>query len=130
MIRYTLICDKDHSFESWFASADAFDTLNASGHVACVACGSTHVSKTIMAPAVKNGLTTPQDPHLAALRDKIEASSDYVGENFATEARAMHDGEKPDRAIYGQANATDARKLREDGIPVLPLPFMPRKRSN
>ena len=130
MIRYTLKCSSDHSFESWFASADAFDALARAGHVACAACGSTEVSKTIMAPAVKGALTSEKPNELEILRDKIEATSDYVGDNFATEARAIHDGEKPDRAIYGQANAEDAKKLVEDGVPVVPLPFMPRKRSN
>ena len=130
MIRYTLKCSSDHSFESWFASADAFDALARAGHVACAACGSTDVSKTIMAPAVKGALTSEEPNELEILRDKVEATSDYVGDNFATEARAIHDGEKPDRAIYGQANAEDAKKLVEDGVPVVPLPFMPRKRSN
>lgn len=130
MIRYTLKCTDDHSFESWFASADAFDVLSKAGHVVCSACGSTEVTKTIMAPAVKGALTADQSTELAALRDKVEATSDYVGDNFATEARAIHDGEKPDRAIYGQANAQDAMKLVDDGIPVIPLPFMPRKRTN
>ncbi|MEL6700535.1 MAG: DUF1178 family protein, partial [Pseudomonadota bacterium] len=39
MIRYTLKCDQGHSFDSWFASSDAFDTLHAAGHVACIECG-------------------------------------------------------------------------------------------
>ena len=130
MIRYTLKCDQDHSFESWFASADAFDALSKAGHVACAACGSTQVSKTVMAPAVKGALSSGKPNELEALRDKVEATSDYVGDNFATEARAIHDGEKPERAIYGQANVEDAKKLVEDGVPVVPLPFMPRKRSN
>lgn len=130
MIRYKLKCDKDHSFESWFASADAFDTLHSAGHVACDACGSKDVRKTIMAPAVKNTLAPAKDNELAAFRENVEANSDYVGDDFASEARAIHDGEKPDRAIYGHANADDAKKLVEDGVPVLPLPFVPRKRTN
>ncbi|AMY70716.1 hypothetical protein AKL17_3492 [Frigidibacter mobilis] len=50
--------------------------------------------------------------------------------NFASEARAIHDGDAPDRAIYGEARLDEARKLIEDGVPVAPLPFMPGRKSN
>ena len=42
----------------------------------------------------------------------------------------MHDGDIPERAIYGEARIDEARKLAEDGIPVAPLPFMPNRKSN
>lgn len=67
---------------------------------------------------------------LAALRRKVEENSDYVGSEFATEARKMHDGEIPHRSIYGEAGPDDARKLLEDGVPVAPLPFIPTRKSN
>ena len=130
MIRYTLKCENDHDFESWFASAQAFDDLHAAGHVACTHCGSAKVTKSVMAPAVKNGRLTADETAIAKIRAHVESNSDYVGDAFATEARAIHDGEKPDRAIYGQANAADAKKLVDDGVPVVPLPFIPRKQTN
>ena len=64
------------------------------------------------------------------MRRQVEDNSEYVGLNFATEARAIHDGDKPNRAIYGEARADEARKLIEDGVPVAPLPFMPRRKTN
>ena len=42
----------------------------------------------------------------------------------------MHDGLVPDRPIYGEANLAEARKLAEDGIPVMPLPFIPAKKAH
>ena len=42
------------------------------------------------------------------------------GLNFATEARAMHDGEQPARSIYGEAKPEEAKALIEDGIRVAP----------
>ena len=42
----------------------------------------------------------------------------------------MHDGIIPDKPIYGEANLAEARKLVEDGIPVVPLPFIPTKKVN
>lgn len=140
MIRYALTCSNDHAFESWFQSAEAFDRLAAAGHVACTVCGATEVVKTLMAPAVRparkavdSPLATPQTPieaALAALRRQVEENSDYVGLNFAAEARAMHEGRVPERSIYGEAKVEEARKLVEDGIPVAPLPFMPARKIN
>ncbi|SEV90736.1 hypothetical protein SAMN04488515_0170 [Cognatiyoonia koreensis] len=133
MIRYTLTCDNDHHFESWFQSGDAFERLLKAGMVNCDACGSAQVSKTIMAPAIpkKEHRSKPDVAEkLAALKKHIETNADYVGNTFYTEARAMHDGEKPARAIYGQADAKQAKSLIEDGIPVMPLPFIPKKQTN
>ena len=66
---------------------------------------------------------------LADLRKEIEKSSDYVGDQFAAEARAMHVGEKEHRPIYGEATKDDAKSLIDDGVPVAPLPFLPRRNS-
>lgn len=130
MIRYTLSCQNAHHFESWFQSSAAFDTLRSSGMLNCETCGSTDISKTIMAPAVPKKTTTPEVDKIAAIRQHVETNAEYVGNTFYTEARAMHDGDKPARAIYGQANAEQAKSLINDGIPVLPLPFIPKKQTN
>lgn len=67
---------------------------------------------------------------IAKLRAKVEAESDYVGTDFAKEARAIHLGEAPDRAIYGETKLDDAKELIEDGVPVMPLPFTPTRKVN
>ena len=64
------------------------------------------------------------------LKKKIQEHSEYVGAEFATEARAIHDGEARERSIYGEANSEDAKKLVEDGVPVSPLPFLPTRKAN
>lgn len=134
MIRYTLHCDKGHQFDSWFKSSEAYDALRRAGQLGCAECGSTRVEKTLMAPAVaKAGDASLRDAPpsgLEKLRAEIEAKSDYVGLSFASEARAMHEGSIPERPIHGEARAEDARKLIEDGVPVAPLPFMPRRKTN
>jgi hypothetical protein len=134
MIRFHLKCDQNHEFESWFQSGDAFDKLVASGMITCTSCGSTAVSKTIMAPSVSTSsqitVPKPTEVALAKLRANVEANSDYVGGSFAKEARDMHDGVTPERVIYGEAKFEEAKKLVEDGIPVIPLPFIPRKKVN
>lgn len=144
MIRYTLTCDQDHHFESWFQNGTAFDALEKSGHLSCAICGSTKVKRAIMAPSVPakgNTRTEPKAGDLRApmsdaetavanLRKTVEDNSDYVGLSFAQEARKMHDGEAPERPIYGEAKLDDAKKLIEDGVPVAPLPFMPKRKAN
>ncbi len=143
MIKFTLKCAEGHQFESWFQSAGAFDTLKAAGHVSCAVCGSAEVEKAVMALRVTTGrkkagaregaLSTPASPQeqaLAELRRQVEQNSEYVGLEFAREARAMHEGEAPERAIYGEAKLDEARALIEDGVPVAPLPFRPGRKTN
>ncbi len=147
MIRYSLRCENGHAFESWFRSAAGYDQLVAAGQVACPDCASKTVVKALMAPSVAvsgnekaalpdvpaMALSAPANPReaaLAELRRKIEANSEYVGLSFAAEARAIHDGDAPERAIHGEARPEEARRLIEDGIPVAPLPFLPVGKVN
>ena len=63
------------------------------------------------------------------LRRRIEAAAEDVGRDFAAEARRIHDGLAPERAIIGEARPSEARALLEDGIPVAPLPWPARRTS-
>lgn len=140
MICFTLCCAKDHRFDSWFASSGAYETLAAAGKIACPSCGDVQISKALMAPAVavksakaQTPLASPQtdiQKALAEMRRHVEENSDYVGLNFAAEARKIHEGEAPARAIYGEASTDEARALISDGVPVAPLPFLPRAKVN
>ncbi|MEM9046869.1 MAG: DUF1178 family protein [Pseudomonadota bacterium] len=136
MIKYRLKCAENHQFDSWFASADAFETQRKRGLVTCAICGSPEVEKAIMAPsvAVKDDAPLSKPPSqaeaaLQALRQKIESESDYVGKEFADEARRIHLGEADARGIWGEANQEEAKALHEEGIPVAPIPFMRRADS-
>jgi hypothetical protein len=65
MIRYSLICDNAHEFDSWFANSGAFDEQSVRGLVVCPFCDSAHVTKAIMSPRIGRTDRTP----LAALRE-------------------------------------------------------------
>lgn len=148
MIRYSLKCDAGHGFDSWFQNAAAFSALGAAGQLACPVCGSVRVEKDLMAPAVRparkvaEGVPDQKSPlplsepaseleaAIAALRRQIEENSDYVGMNFAAEARAIHAGDAPERAIHGEARPEEARAMIEEGLPVAPLPFLPARKVN
>ena len=141
MINYTLKCDQNHTFDSWFKSAEPFEMLVKKSMVVCSECGSTKITKAIMAPSVSTSRKKDNKPSelekksklkndILELKKKIEANSEYVGNNFANEARSMYLGETPERSIYGEAKTDDAKKLIDDGIPVMPLPFLPAKKAN
>ena len=159
MIRYTLRCEKDHSFESWFQSSAAYDSQVKRKLVACPVCGSAKVEKAIMAPRIvsKKGrdkappvpvempaaaetpaseptsLMMAQERELRAkikeLRDHVVKNADNVGERFPNEARAMHYGDKEHRPIYGEASPEEARALIDEGVEVSPLPMLPEDRN-
>lgn len=142
MIRYALRCKEGHDFEGWFRSSEGFETMQAAGQVACTLCGATDVTKALMAPAVPaerapkpagEHLSQPRDDRerlLQKMREHVEANSDYVGLRFADEARAMHEGRSETRSIHGEARPEEARKLIEDGVPIAPLPFIPKQKAN
>lgn len=139
MIRFSLRCDKAHRFDSWFGSGADFERLASGGLIACAVCGSHAVEKDLMAPNLGGGTepvpdlaapASPAEQALAELRRRIEARSENVGRDFAAEARRIHEGTAPTRAIIGEARPEDARALIEDGIPVTPLPWSGSRRSN
>ena len=154
MIRYALVCDEAHEFESWFASAGAYDEQARRGFVTCPYCNSARVSKQIMAPNVARRdrdeapAPTPapaaqpaQDVVLVdekmaevramvrALREKIMEATTDVGAAFPEEARKIHDGESEARPIRGQASFEEARALIEEGVEIMPIPPSPDERN-
>lgn len=156
MIRYTLTCADAHRFESWFQSADAFDALAAKGLLSCAICGGADVTKALMTPRVAShdapgpvqtaasvavaddppsarplsAPSHPTEPMLRAMRAHLAQHSTYVGGAFAAEARAMHLGETQERMIHGEAKPEEARALIDEGIPIVPLPFVPPDKAN
>ena len=137
MINYSLKCSNNHSFDSWFQSADAFEKLQNAGMVTCAICGSTHVTKAIMAPRVNTAsapatmaqpnavpgtaqkpLQEPPHPAQQALKDfkaHMEKNADYVGSDFAQEARDMHYGLTPERANLRRSQSYRGKKTCRRG---------------
>ena len=159
MIRYTLICERKHDFESWFQNSAAFDKQAKRGLVTCPVCGSSKVEKAIMAPSLARkdkstsaivaeqpaeapqpapekapvAMVSPQEREFRAklkeLRDHLTKNADYVGPKFPEEARKMHYGETEHRSIYGEAAPDEAEALHEEGIEFHPLPVLPDERN-
>jgi hypothetical protein len=155
MIRYTLVCERQHDFESWFANSAAYDKQAKRGLVACPICGSSKVEKAIMAPRLARSdkridvppappaapvpaapdtpapvaMVSPQERELRSklreLRHHLTKNAENVGRKFPDEARKMHYGEIEHRSIYGEASPQEAKDLHEEGVEFHPLPTLP-----
>jgi hypothetical protein len=137
VIRFSLICEREHEFEAWFRSGDDFETQKKRGFVDCPTCGSSKVQKALMAPAVSTGRKREKIAlamgeaqkqamaQLKALSQKMRENADYVGDKFAEEARKIHFGETDARGIYGEATPEEAKGLIEDGVEFMPIPVFP-----
>jgi hypothetical protein len=153
MIHYDLRCGRDHSFDGWFKDSTAFEKLAKRGLVECPHCGDTKVERALMRPAVAKReslpapvpatMPAPQPPAspaavaggalpdqmramLQRMRSEVEKHCDYVGPQFAEEARKMHRGESDRRSIYGETSAEQAEALSEEGIEFSRIPWVPR----
>lgn len=126
MIVFDLHCrDSGDVFEAWFRSGADFDEQAALGLVECPVCGSTQVAKAPMAPRLPAGSSGRASliGKLAEIQSAALRDSEWVGDRFAEEARAIHLGESEARPVHGQATAAEARSLVDEGIPVAPLPL-------
>jgi hypothetical protein len=133
MILFDLRCANGHEFEGWFKDSATYDQQAAAGEISCAICGDNQVDKALMAPAVRSSGPRP-DPATARLgqalrklRDHIERTHEHVGPTFAEEARKIHYGEAEKRDIYGEATAKEAKALKDEGVPVAAIPWLPRQ---
>ncbi len=137
MIRYQLHCAKSHEFEAWFKDGQTCERQLARRSMECPFCGNRKVAKAPMAPRVAGADKPSEAPapmavmedglrrQLRELRRKVETNCDYVGERFAEEARRIHHGEADTRGIYGEATDRQHDELRDEGIEVGRIPWVP-----
>jgi hypothetical protein len=132
MILFDLRCKDGHGFEAWFRDGAAYDDQVAAGDIACPVCGAAEVSKALMAPAVSSRPKVDAQHAAEAMRlwrkvqNHIEKNFDHVGPQFAEEARKIHLGETEKRSIYGEATKAEAKELKDEGIDVNQIPWLPR----
>ena len=137
MIKYRLICkDCESFFDSWFASSKEYEKLKKMNHINCHECNSLKVEKSLMSPNVLNSkkinLDTEKNKKYIKVRNKIKEyqkfiknNFDYVGENFAYEARSIHyNDRKKNKRIYGNATAEEVKELKQEGIETEIIPWV------
>ena len=140
MIKYKLLCKNcSDSFESWFASSKEFERLKKSKLLQCLNCNSNKIDKSLMAPSIinkqkKNNKDTKKfleiKNKLKEYKKFIKNNFDYVGDNFAYEARSIHyNNKKKQKGIYGKASTKEAKELSEEGIEVETVPWINDKEN-
>jgi len=153
MIHYQLRCGAAHEFDGWFTDSAGFEAQAERGLIACPVCADTAVTRALMAPGIpRKGrrreaavveaekMPVPVKPAggvmpdgvraaLQQLRQEVEKNCDYVGPDFAQEARRIHNGEAPPRGIYGESTEEESEALADEGIEIARIPWVPRTDS-
>jgi len=128
MIKYSLKCqDCLVEFDSWFSSSKEFERLKKLKFLNCESCGSLKVQKSLMSPNLAKTKKKPVDQSsekfkeikkkLKNYQNFVKQNFEFVGDNFAYEARSIHyNNKKGKKGIYGNASFKDVKELKEEGI--------------
>ena len=140
MIKYQLKCnDCNLVFDSWFASSKEFEKLKKKKLINCHKCNSLKIEKSLMKPSVINKGKDQKDILLKKVnlsvnkkikeyQNFIKKNFDYVGSNFAYEARSIHyNKKKRNNGIFGKVSNQDLTELKEEGIKTQTIPWFDDK---
>tara|TARA_X000000368_G_scaffold359761_1_gene303252 strand:- start:494 stop:919 length:426 start_codon:yes stop_codon:yes gene_type:complete len=141
MIKYRLLCNScSNNFDSWFATSKEYEKLKKLKLFNCPICNSTNIDKSLMTPSVINKKNNNSDINLKKhieIKNKlkeykkfIKNNFEYVGENFAHEARSIHyKTKKKEKGIYGKASIDEVNELLEEGIETEVVPWINDKEN-
>ena len=141
MIKFRLFCKKCYKdFDSWFASSKEYEKLKKSKLLNCPKCNSYNIKKSLMAPSIINNkkkINNLNSKKHIEIKNKlkkyqkfIENNFDYVGNNFAYEARSIHyNNKKRAKGIYGNASKKEVEELSEEGIDTEIVPWVNDKEN-
>ena len=137
MIKYRLICkDCNNNFDSWFSTSKEYERLKKKNFLNCHICDSLNVEKNLMSPSVlmtksdfktNNQIKKYKDTKKIMLKyqEFIKKNFDYVGKDFAYEARSVHyKNKKTLKGIYGTATKKVIKELKEEGIEAVKIPWI------
>ena len=136
MIKYNLICDNEHEFESWFSDSLKFEKLKKKKLLECIFCSSKRIEKSIMSPMISNSNNLDfsndkferelfkEKKRLKQIRKYIEKNYEYVGKNFSKKVREIYYDKKNKKTIYGTTTLKEREELAEEGIDLLSVPWI------
>ena len=136
MIKYKLICEKNHEFESWFADSREFDNLKRRNLLDCIFCSSKNIKKSIMSPMISNVkkikeknndfgiLLKNEKKRLFQIRKYVEKNFEYVEKNFSQKVRDIYYDKRNKKTIYGITTLEERKELAEEGIDLLSIPWV------
>ena len=141
MIKYCLKCKScSLEFESWFISSKEFDRLKKLNHLNCQSCNSKKIDKSLMSPNLINNkkkFFEKNDQKYKDIKNKlksyqrfVEKNFEFVGDNFAYEARSIHyNKKKGKKGIYGKASSQEVKELKNEGIETELIPWINDKEN-
>ena len=136
MIKYNLVCNNNHEFESWFSDSKEFDNLKKKKLLECIFCLSKKIDKSIMSPMLSgtkennnqikilNENFQNEKNKLLKLRKFIENNFEYVGENFSKKVREVYYDKSHKKTIYGTTTQDERKELEDEGIDLFSIPWV------
>ena len=155
MIKYQLkcnseFCSEERVFDGWFKSIEAYEKQKLQKLINCPICGSDKVVKLLTTPSLKSNKNKTSDIKdkqfknsknnetffgnldsnnistlLRTLKKEVQKNSTYVGDEFVSQARSMKEGKIKEKPIHGQGTNREIQELRDEGIDVLTIPWVP-----
>ena len=140
MIKYCLKCKNcSLEFESWFSSSKEFDRLKKLKHLNCQNCNSSKVEKSLMSPNLTNSKKSfaQNEQKIKDIKNQLKKyqkivkdNFEFVGDNFAYEARSIHYNKKKEKkGIYGNASSEEVKELKNEGIETEMIPWINDKEN-
>ena len=139
MIKYNLICEREHEFESWFSNSKEFENLKKKKLLECIYCSSKKIEKSIMSPMISNSCNLEisknklendllkEKQKLQQVRKYIEKNYEFVGKNFSKKVREIYFDKNSKKTIYGSTTPEERDELREEGIDLLSVPWVDKE---
>ena len=136
MIKYNLICEREHEFESWFSNSHEFEKLKKKKLLECIYCSSRNIEKSIMSPMISSSSNLDmfqnkfekdilkEKKNLQNIRRYIEKNYEFVGKNFSKKVREIFYDKNSKKTIYGTTTLKEREELAEEGIDLLSIPWI------
>ncbi len=130
MFSIDLECKNEHRFEGYFKDYNAFKDQEKKKIITCPLCNTSEVKRIFTGCSIQAKSSIDIDPKrkhprifesLREINNYVRNNFEYVGDNFAEEARSMYYGLEDYRNIYGKTSLEDIKELAEEGITVFPL---------
>ena len=145
-------CSEQNEFDGWFQNIEAFENQMLSGLINCPICGSDNIIKLLATPNVRkskpqvskntevrneSNVSNSEKSYLGneniknittmlrTIKKEIQKNSTFVGEKFVSKARSMKEGKIKERPIHGHGTNKEIQELRDEGIAVVNIPWIP-----
>ena len=150
MIKYRLKCKSSYcadqnNFDGWFQNIEAFEKQMDLGLISCPICGGENILKSLTTPSLNKIQNSNKSNSkekieqntfgneklknittiIRSIKNEIKKHSTFVGDDFVNQARSMKKGEIIEKSIYGHGTKEEIEQLKDEGIDVINIPWVP-----